>query len=189
MNHLDRAKHLRSHQTDAEQRLWYHLRGHRFMGLKFKRQKPLGRYIVDFICQERGLIVEVDGGQHAEQTHCDEQRDAWLRERGYRVLRFWNHEVMQQLDGVLERIRREVVAPSPPSPLPSTGEGSKEASPVDSLPHAGEGEEGDLTPAPSSGDGRGDNAASPAARRIDTTGDANKCAPSLAPRSDKGEGE
>ena len=125
MSLVDQAKRLRSRQTEAEQRLWYHLRAHRFMGLKFKRQKPLGHYIVDFICHECRLVVEVDGGQHTVQTDYDHQRDAWLRERGYRVLRFWNHEVMQELDGVLERIRLAALAPSPPAPLPPAGEGSE----------------------------------------------------------------
>jgi very-short-patch-repair endonuclease len=72
---LENAKALRSNQTDAEQRLWYHLRAHRFMGLKFKRQKPIGRYIVDFVCMERRLIIELDGGQHAEQLGYDQQKD------------------------------------------------------------------------------------------------------------------
>ncbi|MEA3275674.1 MAG: DUF559 domain-containing protein [Pseudomonadota bacterium] len=124
MSLLDQVKRLRSHQTDAEQRLWYHLRGHRFMGLKFKRQKPVGRYIVDFVCHERRIIVEVDGGQHALRTGHDLQRDTWSRDQGYRVLRFWNHEVMQQLDGVLEGIRSAALSPSPPAPLPPAGEGS-----------------------------------------------------------------
>jgi len=124
---LDKAKALRTHQTDAEQRLWYHLRAHRFMGLKFKRQKPMGRYIVDFVCMERGLIVELDGGQHADAVMKDQRRDAWLRGQGYTVLRFWNNEVMQNLEGVLERIRIAVAlspSPSPPAPLPQAGEGS-----------------------------------------------------------------
>ena len=73
---LDNAKSLRSNQTEAEQRLWYHLRAHRFMGLKFKRQKPMGRYIVDFVCLEHWLIIELDGGQHAEQLVYDQHRDA-----------------------------------------------------------------------------------------------------------------
>ena len=103
----------RSNQTEAEARLWYHLRAHRFMGLKFKRQKPVGRYIADFVCCERRLIVELDG-QHAEQVHIHRQRDAWLRSQGYTVLRFWNNDVMQQLEGVLEQIRCAVsVEPSP----------------------------------------------------------------------------
>ena len=102
---LDNAKTLRGNQTDAEQRLWYHLRAHRFMGLKFKRQKPMGGYIVDFVCIERRLIIEIDGGQHVEQEAYDRQRDAWLRDQGYTVLRFWNNDVMRQLDDVLEQVR------------------------------------------------------------------------------------
>ena len=124
---LHNAKALRSNQTEAEQRLWYHLRAHRFMGLKFKRQKPVGRYIVDFVCLEQRLIIEIDGGQHAEQETYDQQRDAWLRRKGYTVLRFWNNEVMQQLEGVLEHVRLTCAcshtAPSPPAPLPQAGEG------------------------------------------------------------------
>ncbi len=120
---LDKAKALRTHQTDAEQRLWYHLRAHRFMGLKFKRQKPMGRYIVDFVCMEYGLIVELDGGQHADTLMKDARRDAWLRGQGYTVLRFWNNEVMQNLEGVLEQIR--VAVALSPSPSPAGGRGER----------------------------------------------------------------
>ena len=109
---LANAKSMRSHQTEAESKLWYHLRAHRFMGLKFKRQKPVGRYIADFVCWEHRLIVELDGGQHAEEAAYDRQRDAWLRSQGYTVLRFWNHEVMGEMEGVLEQIRC-AVAPEP----------------------------------------------------------------------------
>jgi very-short-patch-repair endonuclease len=119
---LNNAKTLRSNQTEAENRLWYYLRAHHFMGLKFKRQKPIGRYIVDFVCLERRLIIELDGGQHAEQVAYDQQRDAWLVNQGYTVLRFWNNDVMQQLDGVLEEIRSALS----PTPLPQAGEGTKE---------------------------------------------------------------
>lgn len=119
---LANAKSLRTNQTEAEARLWYHLRAHRFMGLKFKRQKPVGRYIADFLCWERRLIVELDGGQHAGQTAYDEQRDAWLRSQGYTVLRFWNHDVMQQLEAVLEQICCAVACePSPLTPPPQVG--------------------------------------------------------------------
>ena len=117
---LSNAKTLRSQQTEAEQRLWYHLRAHRFLGLKFKRQKPMGPYIVDFACLEQRLIIEIDGGQHAEQVDYDQRRDAWLRSQGYTVLRFWNDEVMRQLDEVLEQIRCTLTV----SPLPLAGEGS-----------------------------------------------------------------
>lgn len=118
---LQNAKQLRSNLTDAEQRLWYHLRAHRFMGLKFRRQKPLGRYIVDFICVEQRLIIELDGGQHAEQTAYDTSRDEWLWIQGYTVLRFWNNEVMQELESVLEKIRLSFS----PDPSPASGRGEQ----------------------------------------------------------------
>ena len=124
---LRNAKSLRTNQTEAEQRMWYHLRAHRFMDLKFKRQKPMGRYIVDFVCVERQLIIELDGGQHAEQVAYDQHRDQWLRSQGYTVLRFWNNEVMGNLEGVLEQVRitLDLNSLSPPAPLPQMGEGSK----------------------------------------------------------------
>ena len=125
---LERAKILRSDQTDAEQRLWYCLRAHRFMNLKFKRQKPIGRYIVDFICYECNLIVEVDGGQHQENAGYDQRRDAWLREQGYTVLRFWNNEVMLQLESVLEAIRVAALQTLSPSPSPASGRGEQNRS-------------------------------------------------------------
>lgn len=98
------ARRLRVGQTDAEQKLWQHLRDRRLQGLKFRRQKPIGRYIVDFICHERMLVVELDGGQHLEST-ADQARDEWLSAKGLRVLRFWNHDVLQQMEAVLEAIR------------------------------------------------------------------------------------
>jgi very-short-patch-repair endonuclease len=119
---LNNAKTLRTNQTEAEQRLWYHLRAHRFMDMKFKRQKPMGEYIVDFVCEEHRLIVEIDGGQHqAEQAAYDQQRDAWLRGEGYAVLRFWNNDVMQNLEGVLEEIRNALTLS--PGPTPASGRG------------------------------------------------------------------
>jgi very-short-patch-repair endonuclease len=122
----ERAKALRQQMTDAERCLWQQLRAHRFMGLKFKRQKPLGHYIVDFMCFEAGLVVELDGGQHAEQVAYDQRRDAWLQEQGFTVLRFWNHEALLQTNAVLEQLRLwvEKKQPSPPAPLPPAGEGS-----------------------------------------------------------------
>jgi len=136
---LTNAKTLRTNQTEAEQRLWYHLRAHRFMDLKFKRQKPIGRYIVDFVCVEQQLIVELDGGQHAEQLEYDQRRDAWLRGQGYTILRFWNNEVMQQLEGVLEKIRLTLTLSPCPSPTSVRGEQSKCGSFISPLPLAGEG--------------------------------------------------
>ena len=120
MSLLDNAKTLRSNQADIEQKLWYHLRAHRFMQKKFKRQKPIGRYVVDFVCLEDKLIIELDGGQHADNVEYDQQRDLWLRSEGYTVLRFWNNELMNEMEGVLERIR---LALSPgPSPTSVRGE-------------------------------------------------------------------
>ncbi|MCY1312130.1 hypothetical protein D9M70_625240 [compost metagenome] len=105
------ARELRSNMTDAERHLWYYLRAHRFLGLKFKRQEPIGRYIVDFICLECRLVIELDGGQHQDQVGRDAERDRWLAEQGFRVLRFWNHEVLGETESVLEVIRRAVVGP------------------------------------------------------------------------------
>jgi len=119
MTILDNAKALRGNQTDAEQILWYHLRAHRFMGKKFKRQKPIGRYVVDFVCLEEKLIIELDGGQHADHEDYDQVRDTWLRNEGYALLRFWNNQVMQELEGVLEQIRLTLS----PSPSPVNGRG------------------------------------------------------------------
>jgi very-short-patch-repair endonuclease len=124
MTLLENAKTLRCNQTLAEQRLWFFLRAHRFMGLKFKRQKPIGRYIVDFVCAEKHLIIELDGSQHCEQSAYDHKRDEWLRSEGYAVMRFWDNDVLMNTEGVLECIRAAVVfEPSPPAPLPQAGEG------------------------------------------------------------------
>jgi very-short-patch-repair endonuclease len=98
-----RARRLRRDATDTERKLWYQLRSRSIIGCKFVRQEPIGRYIVDFACRERRLIVELDGGQHADSTR-DVARDQWLAEHGYRVLRFWNNDVMANIDGVLETI-------------------------------------------------------------------------------------
>lgn len=116
------AKQLRSNMTDAEKLLWHHLRGHRFVGAKFKRQQPLGNYIVDFVCFEIKLVIEVDGGQHLNSSQ-DQQRDAWLRGQGFEVLRFWNNEVLEQTEAVLERIYQSL-SPSPP-PLSHEGRGNR----------------------------------------------------------------
>ena len=117
MSLLDNAKTLRRNLTDAEQKLWYHLRAHRFMGRKFKRQKPIGHYVVDCACLEEKLVIELDGGQHAESIEYDKERDSWLRSQGFMVLRFWNNELMDEMDSVLERIRlvlsHETLSPSP----------------------------------------------------------------------------
>ena len=139
------AREMRATATDAETTLWRQLRAHRFAGYKFKRQQPIGKYIVDFVCFEAGLIVEVDGGQHNESA-ADQVRDAWLRSRGFVVLRFWNNEVSQNLDGVLTRIL-EALTPSP-QPLSHEGRGAKLARVTDnaslsSLSPRGRGTEGE----------------------------------------------
>ena len=115
-----RARTLRKRQTDAERCLWGHLRGHRLMGLKFKRQVVIGDYIVDFVCHARRLIIELDGGQHMDNATYDEARTCWLNAQGYQVLRFWNHEVLLQGEAILEDIFMwpEQEQPSPPAPLP-----------------------------------------------------------------------
>ena len=98
------AKKLRQHMPDAEQKLWNHLRGRGLGGFKFRRQCQLGPYIADFISFEAKLVVEVDGGQHTSQSAADNERTDWLRSNGFRVLRFWNHEVLQQTPAVLRAI-------------------------------------------------------------------------------------
>ena len=111
------ARVLRKRPTDAEQALWNRLRNRQLEGFKFRRQHPIGRYIVDFVNLENCLVVELDGGQHAFRTDQDAKRDHWLWTEGYRVIRFWNAEVLENLAGVLEAIREELVTPSPnPSP-------------------------------------------------------------------------
>jgi len=107
------AKRLRRDTTDAERLLWSRLRASQLSGHKFKRQQPIGNYIVDFVCFDAKLIIELDGGQHADQDEADRSREAWLRSQGFRVIRFWNNDVMHNLDGVLERIM-ENLASYPP---------------------------------------------------------------------------
>jgi len=103
---LQQARALRQSPTTAEQVRWRHLRNRQLAGTKFRRQHPLGPYILDFVCLAQGLVVEVDGGQHADlqaQAY-DRQRTVWLRQQGLRVLRFWNHEVVQQTNEVLAHV-------------------------------------------------------------------------------------
>lgn len=100
---LSTAKKLRRNMTDAERRIWYRLRAHRFEGIKFKRQVPIGSYVVDFACLNHKLVVELDGGQHSDASR-DRYRDEWLRENGFRVLRFWNNDVLKNTDAVLLEI-------------------------------------------------------------------------------------
>ena len=114
---VPRARHLRRMQTEAEARLWSRLRNRMLGGFKFRRQVPVGPYIADFLCAERMLIVEVDGGQHADNSD-DLRRTRFLGEKGYRVVRFWNPEVLSNTDGVLEMI---LIALGEAPPHPSAG--------------------------------------------------------------------
>jgi very-short-patch-repair endonuclease len=108
------ARQLRKEMTDAERWLWYELRAKRFAEKKFRGQAPIGDYIVDFVCHEARLIVELDGGQHALLVDKDNARTAWLNSRGFRVLRFWNSRVFEESDEVLETIWNALrVVPSP----------------------------------------------------------------------------
>lgn len=116
------ARILRNNMTDAERFLWQQLRRKQVNGYKFRRQIPLGKFIVDFVCLEAKLVIELDGGQHAEQGVYDALRDTWSKEQGFRVLRFWNDEVFQNTDGVLEVIVAGLEGTSPPGPPPQ-GEG------------------------------------------------------------------
>ncbi len=111
------ARTLRCQASEAECTLWKYLRSRRLNGYKFRRQVVIEPYIVDFACLETKLIVEADGGQHTDQAAYDARRTAVLEGMGYRVLRFWNHEILTELQGVLEQIRLEL--DKPPSPQPS----------------------------------------------------------------------
>jgi very-short-patch-repair endonuclease len=119
-----RVRELRKHMTEAERALWRHLRLRQLGGFKFRRQQPLGNYIVDFVCLEKRLIVEVDGGQHSEQVRYDSERDAWLESQGFSLLRFWNNQVLEEIEAVKEVIigaLAEQFSP-PPSSSPARGE-------------------------------------------------------------------
>ncbi|MDO8289616.1 MAG: DUF559 domain-containing protein [Parvibaculum sp.] len=107
-----RLRHMRRNMTEAEFRLWLHLRNGA-LGFHFRRQHPLGPYITDFACLERRLIVEVDGGQHSLPTELahDAKRTQWLNEAGFRVIRFWNNDVVNNIEGVVELIVEELKRP------------------------------------------------------------------------------
>lgn len=116
------AKTLRKRATDAEKLIWRHLRAARLEGLKFRRQHPIGDYVVDFVCLEKQIVIEVDGGQHATEREKDKARDKWLKGEGFKVLRFWNNEVLKNIEGVLETIRRICLSHPPLTPPLKGGE-------------------------------------------------------------------
>ena len=103
------AKNLRQNMTDAEQKLWYYLRGKRFLGYKFKRQVPIGKYIVDFLCVDNKLIIELDGSQHLQQENVsyDKERSEYLKGKGYKIIRILDNE-LSNIEGVLEYIRTNI---------------------------------------------------------------------------------
>jgi very-short-patch-repair endonuclease len=124
---LKKAKALRREMTHAERMLWSILRNRKINGAKFRRQQPIGPFIADFVCQEARLVVEADGGQHADSAS-DRRRTAFLNGAGYRVIRLWNNEINENLDGVAQAIAAAISAPHPAqpaaeSPSPSRGEG------------------------------------------------------------------
>ena len=110
---IARARKLRSNLTDAESYLWRHLRFRQIADHKFRRQRPIGPYIVDFVCLEKKVVIEVDGGQHAQTQTLDDTRDKWLRAHGYVVLRFWNNEVLREVEAIKEAILRALTEPPP----------------------------------------------------------------------------
>jgi very-short-patch-repair endonuclease len=111
------SNRLRENMTAVERKLWYSLKDRRFYDLKFRRQHPVGPYIVDFYCAEKHLVVELDGGQHAVNDKQDRERDYYLEREGYSVIRFWNNEILANIEGVLQRLKEHCCEPSP-SPLP-----------------------------------------------------------------------
>ncbi|HET7852667.1 MAG TPA: endonuclease domain-containing protein [Methyloceanibacter sp.] len=124
------ARSLRQRSTDAERKLWSRLRDRRLMGFKFRRQVPRGHYVVDFLCVEAALVVEVDGSQHADRrSEADRLRTAELEREGLTVLRFWNVDVLQNLEGVLALISEALSERSAPSPgaqsAPSSPQGER----------------------------------------------------------------
>jgi very-short-patch-repair endonuclease len=128
---ISRARELRKNQTNAEKTLWSVLRKHRLEGHRFRRQHPIGRYIVDFVCLESRLVVELDGGQHQESIEYDEARAGYLKELGFSVIRFWNNQVLNEMYGVQETILLALSARLRSNALALTLFRARESKPVD----------------------------------------------------------
>jgi very-short-patch-repair endonuclease len=142
MNKHDFARQLRTNSTDAERKIWRQLRDRRFSGFKFRRQHPIGPYVADFVCLDRRLVIELDGGQHAAQQGYDRNRDGWLAVEGYTVLRFPDNVVLKQTPVVLEVIWKALHdSPSPGLRPPSPPVGRGKSSSPSPLGGEGRGEE------------------------------------------------
>ena len=126
INLTQTAKEFRRNATDAEKLLWRCLKGRQLGGLKFRRQEQIGRFIVDFVCFEKGLVIEADGSQHAQEKEKDKERTEWLNSQGFTVLRFWNNDILKNTESVLESIYAALNTSSTPhpDPLPQRGEGA-----------------------------------------------------------------
>ena len=109
MNNIDLARRLRKNLTSQERILWQLFRNHNFYGYEIRRQSPIGKYIVDFVCREKKVIIEIDGGQHntPDNILADEQRTKYLEAKGYKVIRFWNNEITKNIDGVYQKLKSE----------------------------------------------------------------------------------
>ena len=128
-NRTEKSRQLRKNMTSQERKLWSIIRNRQFFGYRFRRQFPIGHYIVDFVSREKKIIIEIDGGQHNERQNIeyDKIRTGYLKSEGYRVIRFWNNEIDNNIDGVYEKLKEifeigDQITPSQPSP---SGEGGK----------------------------------------------------------------
>src|SRR5579864_2315190 len=149
----DFARHPRKTMTDAEQRLWHRLRQRQLGGCRFRRQAPIGPFVVDFVCFERKLVIELDGSQHLQLMEHDTERTAWLESQGFRVLRFWNSVVFEELESVVEAIELQLFPP--PKPSPTRGERAGNPPPQPSPTRGERGGNPPPQPSPTRGEGAG----------------------------------
>ncbi len=123
VNLTEAARELRKNMTNAEKVLWKRLKAKQLGGLKFRRQEQIGRFVADFVCYEKGIVIEADGGQHALEREKDEERTEWLNAQGYTVLRFWNNDILTNIEGVMETINSACIEAPSPRPSPTEGRG------------------------------------------------------------------